>query len=355
MDSALRLVLTLGPGLKAARHGDLVVLDWTARRIADHVRYEHRVYEESHKGMAGASWHGSHLLVATEAELLEYTCNPFRLVGAHSFPFLNDVHHVAASNGHIWVCNTGLDTLEELDDHWRPLRTHDLVVPFGRRPRFVLDLLRADARKSWNRLNGRAQSYGHLRHRATFPNLVKLIQPTRYRLSGRDLRTWDFRPHVLHPNHLLPRGDDMWVTLLHTGEIVSLATGAVIAGDLGHPHDGIVVGDSLFVTDCGSNRLIVIQGLSHHRRERREVRVTKTLEEGFLRGVAVARGTVFVGLTARRGSRDAYRTARVCALDAGSLHVLDTWEAPTEYGMSLFSILPVPHGRTEKPLHAGPP
>jgi hypothetical protein len=342
MDPSLRLVLTLGPGLKPSRYGDLVVLDWTSRQIVDHVRYEHRVYEESHKGLAGASWRGAHLLVATEAELLEYACDPFRLVGTHSFPFLNDVHHVAAADGRIWVCNTGLDTLEELDSDWRPLRAHDLIVPFGRRRRFVLHLLRADARKSWNRLTGRAQSYGHLGHRARFPNLVKLIRPTRYRLSGRDLRAWDFRPHVLHPNHVLPRGDDVWVTLLHTGEIVSLRTGAVIADGLGHPHDGIVVGDSLFVTDCGANRLIVIRDLSHARRRRMDVRVTRTLDEGFLRGVAVVGEHVFVGLTARRGSRDAYRTARVYALDAASLEVLDAWEAPAEYGTSVFSILPMP-------------
>jgi hypothetical protein len=342
MDPAPRLVLTLGPGLKPARHGDLVVLDWTSREVVDHIRYEHRVYYESHKGLAGASWNGSRLLVATEAELLEYGFEPLRLVGVHSFRYLNDVHHIAAADGRIWVCNTGLDTLEELDAEWRPVRTHDLIVPFGRRRRFILDLLRADARKSWNRLTGRAQSYEHLTHRARFPNLVKLIQPGRYRESGRDLRSWDFRPHVLHPNHVLPRGDDVWVTLLHTGEIVSLRTRAVIVDDLGHPHDGILVGDSLFVTDCGANRLIVISGLSHGRRERREVHITQRLEEGFLRGVAVAGGYVFVGLTARRNSTDAYRKARVCVLDAGSLRVLDVWEAPLEYGTSLFSILLLP-------------
>jgi hypothetical protein len=343
MSAPLQLVLTLGPGLKPARHGDLLVLDWAAKRIIDHARYEHRVYEESHKGLAGASWHGSNLLIATEAELLEYACSPLRLTGTHSYPFLNDVHHLATSNGRIWVCNTGLDALEEFDCDWRPLRTHDLIVPFGRRRRFVIDLLKVDARKSWNRLNGRAQSYAHLRHRAPFPNLVKLIRPTRYRLSGRDLRAWDFRPHVLHPNHVLPRGDDVWVTLFHTGEVVSLTTGAIVAADLGHPHDGIVVDDSLYVTDCRANRLIVIRGLSRPRRERRDVHVTKTLEEGFLRGVAVAAGKIFVGLTARRGTQPSHRSARVYALDGDSLQVIDTWRAPAEYGTSLFSILPVPN------------
>jgi len=336
----MKLCITLGPGLQPTPYGDVVVLDWRDRRVVDEFRYRHAVYEQSHKGLCGASWSGDHLLVASEAELLEFHVAPLRLKSARTLNFLNDVHHIASDSEHIWVCNTGLDCIEELDAAWSPVETHHLVRPFGRDATNVASLLYHDFRKSWKRLRGRYEHYTHLTKRPAFRNVVKLCRQDAYRRNGSELRFSDFRPHVLHPNHVLPVGNDLWITLWRTGEIVSLRQERVLLKDLGRPHDGIIANDKLYVTDCKENRLLVydIRGQTPGGKLA-EVRITEHKQEGFLRGIAVGEGLIWVGLTSRRGAPTQFKTARIVALDAQTLQRVDQWVVPSEYGMQIFSIL----------------
>ena len=51
--------------------------------------------------------------------------------------------------------------------------------------------------------------------------------------------------------------------------------------------------------------------------------------------------SVFVGLTARRGSPGEFQTARVVELDRQSLRPRAQWVAPQCYGLQVFSILDV--------------
>lgn len=338
----MKLIVTVGPGFSPTPHGHLLLLDWQARKVVAEFSYAHRVYSQSHKGLTGASWYGERLLVATEAELLEFSVAPLRLIESRSFHFLNDVHHLAACGDRIWVCNTGLDCVEELDAAWQPVATHHLVKPFGRHWLQILETLRSDIRKSWNRLRGRYDFYSHLTERPVCPNVVKLVWQNAYRRNRRELRYCDFRPHVLHPNHVLPLEDDVWITLFRTGEIVSLRRGVTVARGLGHPHDGIVSGDELFVTDCQSNRLMVYQIDASKQTVGPCVAVrsiTRHLSEGFLRGVVAVGDRVFVGLTARRGRPTNFESARIIALKRQSLEPVDEWIVPAKFGRQVFSIL----------------
>jgi len=337
-----KLILTLGPGTSPQAHGDVVVLDWNKREIIDAHRYTHRVYQQSHKGLSGASWHGPNLLVATEAELLEFEVAPLRVVNNHTFGFLNDVHHLVATDDRIWICNSGADCVEELNPQWQPVETHHLVRRFGRQPAELLRLMRDDARKSWWRLRGRYDFYTHLTDRPAFRNVVKLLDEKAYRKNGRELRYSDLRPHVLHPNHLQAMGDDLWITLWRPGKIVSLRNGKTLVSQLGRPHDGIAFGDEFYVTDCQDNRLLVFefdQATLTIGERIAEKTVTDTIEQGFLRGVCVKDDTVFVGLTARRGAPANARSARVVALDRRTWNVRDEWAVPQEFGLNIFSIL----------------
>ncbi len=338
----MKLLLTLAPGLDYAAHGDLVVLDWDSRSIIDTFRYEHRYYEETHKGFAGATWHDGRLFVSTEVELLELDPAPLRLRSHRSFDFLNDAHDIAVSDDRIWVCNSGLDTVEEFDLDWNHQRAHDLVRDFGRQPKYVARLMLQDLKRSWARLRGSYFYYSYLNKRASFRNLKKLVSPTIYRESGEDLRYTDFRPHYLHPNHAACVGDDVWVTLFSSGQIVSLKTKKVIAQDLGRPHDGTISGDRFYVTDCKNRRVIayefdpVTQTLG-----KRVVERVLPLEscDGFVRGLARIDGKLFVGLTAKRGTSESQQVARVARLCPDTLEPLDQWQVPTEYGNAIFSIL----------------
>ena len=322
-----------------------MVLDWDRKQIIDQVRFEHTVYEQSHKGFTGASRvDDGRVLVATEAEIVEIDVAPLRVAGTKSFHFLNDVHHVACSADRFWICNTGLDCIEEFDRSWQHLKTHHLVRRFGRGVSHVIGLLRSDLKKSWRRWSVSHGMYDHLTTRPPFRNVVKLVSENHYRRNGRELRFSDFRPHVLHPNHVLVVENDLWVTLWSTGEIVSLTTGEVLFSGLGRPHDGVQCDEEFYVTDCQSNSLCVYPFPCDRTKSRsRTIRQTVTgeLSEGFLRGVCAVGDSVFVGLSARRGAPLQQRHARVVMLDRSTLQPREEWEVPSKYGKGLFSIINV--------------
>lgn len=352
----MKILLTLGPGgFEAADRGHVAVLDWPTGEIVDASEYKLQVYPTSHKGLSGATFDGDRLLVASEAELLEYDVAPLKLRQARTFNFLNDAHHIVASRDRIWVCNSGVDCIEEFDKNWTHLASHDLVRRFCRSPGKIAALLWRDVQKSMKRLRGKREQYGHLSKRPPFRNIVKLCLPGAYRRNGRDLRFSDFRPHALHPNHALPMGDDLWITLWQTGELVSLRTGKVLADGLVGPHDGVVADDEIYLTESETNRLIVHSFDSATQTVGPRIAattVTTCFSEAFLRGVAVIGDSIFVGFTARRNAPREFQSARVVELKRGSLERLRIWTAPREYGRSVFSIVDAAWAYTRAALDA---
>ncbi len=346
---ATKLILTCGPGIYESPYGDVLVLDWERKRIIDKFRFKHNVYESSHKGLAGASWRGDELLVAAECELLELAVAPLRLKRTRSFPFLNDVHHLSACNGRIWVCNTGLDCIEVLDEQWRVVETHDLLGAPLRRLRYSYTAAYDTVRRGYHTLRGWRRPYAHLSRRPLFRSTKKLLRTNAYRRKERELRFTLFRPHILHPNHVLPLDGDVWVTLCTTGEIVSLKTDKILTNGLGRAHDGIVAGNEHYVTDPKSNRLIVHEfdptGPFLGKKKKEKI-ITASLGDGFLRGVAAVEDRVFVGLTVRRGPSGYCPRGRLVALDRTTLEPVDEWTLPEEYGTLIFSVLNGTHAYT---------
>ena len=340
----MKLLLTLAPGLEFAAHGDLLVVDWESKTVLDALRYQHQFYEESHKGFAGAKLHNNYLIVSMEVELLEFELAPLKLKSSHSFNFLNDAHDIEVTDDRIWVCNSGLDSVEEFDLNWNHLNCHDMIKPFGRRPAHVWKLMRQDLKRSWKRLTGNYTYYSYLHERAPFRNVKKLIWPNFYRQSGKELRYTDFRPHFLHPNHLTKVGDDIWITLYGSGQIVSLKSQKVIAEGLGHPHDGVIVDDRLLITDCLNHRVIIYEFDVNHQKIGKLI-MSKELSRvncgGFVRGIVCVDGQVLVGLTAKRGAAPSDRFARIAQLCPKTLELLDRWQVPIEFGNSVFSIVDV--------------
>lgn len=337
------LLLTCGPGAEVAPYGDVVVLDWASKTVIDEFRYEHQVYEDSQKGLAGASWRGDgRLLATTECELLELDVAPLRLTGTRSFPFLNDVHHVAASEDRIFVCNTGLDCIEVFDCDWKLVDTIDLLGPISRRLRYSSTSLYYKIKRGYEQLRGWRPAYAHLSRRPLFPNTRKLLVRNAYRRKDRELRFSLFRPHILHPNHVLTLDDDVWVTINTTGEIVSLKSGRIIARGLGRRiHDGIVSDGEHFTTNANTNRVIVheFQPDGPSLGVKRIDKCVMPRSGGFLRGLAVIEDTVFVGLSARRGGAANHPAGRIVALDRATLQITDSWEIPERFGTAVFSVL----------------
>lgn len=340
----MKLLLTLSSVLEAVPTGGIAVLDWQRREIVDHLTYRFQVFDRSNKGLAGCSWWGQRLLAVSEAEILELNAQPLRLLASRSFAFLNDCHHAVASADDIWVCNTGLDCVEQFDCNWNHRQTHFLLRSFGWRPRHLGQLAWLDAKKSYGRMRGWVYNYPHPTYRPPLRNVRKYLRPPGFRNSGADLRSYDFRPHALHPNHAAVVGDDVWVTLWHTGQLISLRTGRVLLDGLGWPHDGLIAGHQFFLTDCRANRVLAYAYDPAARRlgpKLAERVVTQRWREGFVRGVAVIGDSVFVGLTANRGyEREADRRLRIRRLDRQTLETLEEWSAPPELGLGVYSILP---------------
>jgi len=336
----MKLLLTLSPGLEPAPTANILVFDWDRQEVIDRYEYTHQVFSKSHKGIAGGSWFRDGLLVVTEVQCLEFGVAPLRLRRDVSLPFLNDAHHVMASEEAIYVANSGLDTVEELDFELQPRRTHFLTERHGRQFKAMFDLLKHDLAKSFKRMIGYYAQYVHLTRRPAFRNLRKFFFPRQFRAGNQDLRFHDFRPHMLHPNHVTAVADDVWVTLWQLGQVVSLKTGRVLAQQLGHPHDGVVAGDRFYVTDCWDNRLFVHEFDREQKtvgRRLAEVAVTQRRQEGFLRGVAADDRYVYVGLTARRGSQE--KSARVRALELETWKPAGEWRVPGEFGRHIFTVL----------------
>lgn len=340
----MKLILSLSSVLEASSFGKLAILDWEKREIVDQFTYQHRVFDRSNKGIAGCSWRGNRLLAVTEAEILEVDVNPLRLAESRTFRYLNDCHYAVAGPSGAWVCNTGNDCLEEFAPDWSLRKTHFLFQRFGRERRHLKHLAWLDYRKSWGRFRGTLYSYPHPTYRPFMRNVVKYFRPAHYRNSDADLRFYDFRPHALHPNHAALVGDDVWITLWNTGQLVSLKTGRVLLDDLGWPHDGLIDRDQFWVTDCMHNRVL---GFRFDRATNTlgekvvERVVTTRWHEGFVRGLAAMGDSLFVGLTVNRGYEvESDKFLRIRRLERKTLETLDEWVCPPELGQGVYSILP---------------
>lgn len=203
-----RFVVTGGffDGSSQGYVGELVL-----RRVGEQVslRFEPRLVCEPpdprlrvvNKGFAGGSIHGGLLWLCSANQVLAFSLDDLRLVQVIDDPGFNDLHHVLAEDHRVWVVNTGLESLDELDHEGR------LV---SRR------LLTSDAR-------------------------------TRARLArGGEFRTRDSHPHFMHANHCARRDDGaLLLTLVRQRRIVCVEAGRddwdwASPEYPGPPHDGFI-------------------------------------------------------------------------------------------------------------------
>ena len=334
------LLLTLCPGTVVAETAFLVVAEWPSWRIVEAFEQKHGVYETTHKGFAGASLAGDKLIVTTEAEVIQFGLAPISMRKVTTQPFLNDLHHVAPTQGGFVVVNTGLDCLELFDRQWNHRSTISLIPFFNRNMSYLARLMKHSVIKSRTRMQ-RGSLYGHLNHRIPFPNVLKFFSPMGIRQSGRDLRYYDLRPHFLHPNHVTVYGDECWVTLLRPGIVIRIPDGQILASDLGRPHDGVIIDDEYLLTDCKNSQVIIFNMKGNVPGDTRLIaNVIPPDGKGFVRGIVAVDDKIFVGLTALRG-RAQFPRGRIAVLDRLTGKIRDSWIIPEKFGSSVFSILDV--------------
>jgi hypothetical protein len=152
-----------------------------------------------------ASLSGNALYVCTSTEVLVYQVPEFRLLHYISLPWFNDLHHVCPTReGTLLVAVTGLDMVVELTPGGELVREWSVL---GDDP--------------WQRFSPEID--------------YRKVSST--------------KPHRSHPNHVLQIEDEIWVTRFEQRDAISLTRpGRRIDISIQRPHDGCVVGDSIYFT-----------------------------------------------------------------------------------------------------------
>lgn len=145
------------------------------------------------------------LFTCTSTEVLVYQLPSFRLLNYISLPCFNDLHHVYPTReGTLLVAVTGLDMVVEVSTEGAVLREWNVL---GEDP--------------WQRFSRQVD--------------YRTIATT--------------KPHRAHPNHIFQLDDEIWVTRFEQRDAVSLTQpGRRIDIAIQRPHDGYVVGDSIYFT-----------------------------------------------------------------------------------------------------------
>ncbi|HWO25248.1 MAG TPA: hypothetical protein VNO30_41195 [Kofleriaceae bacterium] len=246
----------------------------------------HRVPE---KGFTGAAWLDDDSLLACGFDAVwRFTPSSGRCTGRLHQPDFNDLHGLAvdAAAAQLHVCNTGLDAIE----------TFDLAGRF---------LGRSAMSPAWFEA---ARQRGAAVDRAAFEHVLaagwkEMPSPTLTSPIGSYYHQAEDEPFhrrkvrdYAHPNHVIVWGDHLVVTLLARRELRCMRTHNAVAHLEAPPHDGVLVGDDLWLTTVDGRVWRVARGGA----AALVVDTSATGHLGWCRGLAILGSTIAVGLTAIR-------------------------------------------------------
>lgn len=251
------------------------------------------------------------LYVCTPTEVLVYKLPGFELLHYVSLPCFNDLHHVRPSaEGNILIADTGLDLVLEVTHQGKVLREWSVI-----------------GEDTWKRFS----------------------RDVDYR------KVPETKPHRSHPNHVFQLGDEVWVTRFDQRDAISLTRpGRRIDIGIQRPHDGHVVGDSIYFTTVDGHLVVV----NRHTLRVEEIFDLNTIDNehklvlGWCRGLAVMeKNKVWIGFTrirltrfkenliwARQGFETRKKATHIALYDLAAKRCLDEIDVEP-YGVDvLFSI-----------------
>lgn len=266
-----------------------------------------------------ASLKGGVFYTCTSTEVLHWSVPGFDLLGMVSLPEFNDLHHVLpGSNGNLFVVNTGLDMVQEIDHQGEVLRRWNVL----------------GEENPWSRFR---PGEDYRRHATT-------------------------KPHASHPNYVFQADGHLWVTRFEQRDAYCLTdSGRTLPVGGQGPHDGVVEGEKVFFTTV-DGRVEVVSLASGKKLASHDLRSMAGTDHalGWCRGLVVVDDRrVLVGFSRLRPTRTKANLAWVARqvglmenpgvlptrialydLKAGSL--LQEWPVES-FGLNvLFSIHPVP-------------
>lgn len=241
------------------------------------------------KGFTGATWlDDDTILVCSFDAVWRVVPSLRRCTGRLHQADFNDLHGVAVDHAtaQIHVCNTGLDAVETFDLTGRFLgrtamspawfeavRQRGAAVPRNEFERVL--------RAGWEP--------------APLPELTPPTGDYYHQTDDEPFHRRRVRDYA-HPNHVIAWGRHLVATLLASRELRCMRSHRVLARFEAPPHDGVLVGDELWLTTVDGRIWRVAQGGDPSL----VLDTSLTGHLGWCRGLAIQGDTIAVGLTAIR-------------------------------------------------------
>jgi hypothetical protein len=328
----VRLLLSMGvsEAVGAPLQPRLRALDTATGAISDVFRWTPTRHPPGeHAELTGARWDGAALMVCSRTEVLWLTWPGPVVARVLTHPLMHDVHAaVRLPDGAVAVASTGIDSVLRFEGD--ALVAHTWLQPWPHPPRPADDDL--------------ARAFG-------LPRDLRLVPPD------------TFKPHRVHPNHLEPEGDRLWVTGLADRSRRLLGTGE------GHllpspPHDGRRLAGATWLTTIDGH-LLRDDGATRTSLDVAALEGAGGLP-GWCRAVEVVGDVVYVGFSALRASRlrELARVAargragvkqptRVLAIHWPTRSLIGAWPVGGPGGGTIYSIV-ADHGVVTGPPTADP-
>jgi hypothetical protein len=245
------------------------------------------------KGFAGGSraTDGT-LYVAAHASVVRVDVDAGRVTGVLHHPSMNDLHHVAALDGRLYISNTGLGAVDVIEHDGTFIGSHAFLPAWvntrrmnGADPPDWDTALRTawsgDAPSPWTTPQDGDAYYASDRGAAPF-----------HQLKVRD---------YLHINHVARVGNRTLATCFGDGSLRDLANFKTVWRQEGaFLHDGVAHGDGFWLTAIDGT-LIELDATTFT--ERKRLSAFDAKHHGWCRGLAVTNEHLVVGLTEVRRAR----------------------------------------------------
>jgi len=329
MSESVRLIVSMGIPCKdfeSKQEGHkydqaiIQVLDWNSKKVEQEVSYispDKNLGDGLSLQFKGATVSQGKLYVVTNTEVLIYDRDTWRLLSVFSDPTFNDLHGVLPWKNNLYVCNTGLEVVQVLDEQTgKIIKTYDLAS------------------------GGIYQRFG---------------KSVDFRRQG------STKPHKYHINHLFVKDNEVWVTYGNKCKSVALSNSenelffrlnegdeeSIILG-----HDGLMKGAFIYFTTVNGHLVLVD---STTKEIHQDIDLNKiidgSLSVGWTRGVEVIGDYAYVGITKPRHSKFKEYSKwllkkKAKALPSGILkinlkneRVDDFFEMKNHQGHAIYSIL----------------
>ena len=248
----------------------LKLIDWDSGRELESLEY--KTPQEFYPGsdnmqFKAGSVYGDHFIVVTDTEVLFLNVNHFRVDKRITISSFNDLHYATVHNDSLYVVNTGLDIIQIIDSNGN-----------------IIEEVNTSYDPTWKRFD-RTVDY-------------RKVEST--------------KPHNTHPNYVffLPDGS-RWITRFNQKDAICVddpAKSIDLNVSEGRPHDGKVIGDSIYFT-ITDGYIVVASAITLKKEDiisladldnRKSIR---NMGMGWCRGIHVDAKRAYVGFSRFRGSR----------------------------------------------------